>query len=321
MTSRETDTGPVGAAHVAVMVGQVVRGLRPRPGARLVDATVGLGGHAAAMLAAAPDTSLLGIDRDPHALDVARQRLAGFGDRVRLRAGSFAALAAPLAVEGWDGVDALLLDLGVSSLQLDTAERGFSFRQAGPLDMRMDPEGELTAATIVNTWDEDALADAVAELGEEPRARAVARAIVRARPLESTAALAAVVAGAAGRGRGRLHPATRTFQALRIVVNDELGALDDFLADGWSLLRPGGRLAVLAYHSLEDRRVKEALRRWAASCVCPPGLPQCTCGWSAKVRLVTTRPLRPEDDEVARNPRARSARLRIAERLGDGDVR
>ncbi len=320
MTSKETDTGPVGAAHVAVMVGQVVRGLRPRPGARLVDATVGLGGHAAAMLAAAPDTSLLGIDRDPHALDLARQRLAGFGDRVRLRAGSFADLAAPLAAEGWDGADALLLDLGVSSLQLDTAARGFSFRHTGPLDMRMDPASELTAATIVNAWDEDALANAVAELGEEPRARAVARAIVRARPLASTEALAAVVAGAAGRGRGRLHPATRTFQALRIVVNDELGALDRFLADGWRFLRPGGRLAVLAYHSLEDRRVKEAMRRWAASCVCPPGLPQCACGWSAKVRLLTTRPLRPEDDEVARNPRARSARLRLAERLGGGEA-
>jgi 16S rRNA (cytosine1402-N4)-methyltransferase len=318
MTSSETDTGPVGAAHVPVMVGQVVRGLRPRPGARLVDATVGLGGHAAALLAAAPESRLLGIDRDLQALDLARQRLAAFGDRVHLRAGSFADLATLLAAEGWDGADALLLDLGVSSRQLDAAERGFSFRHAGPLDMRMDSGAELTAAMIVNTWDERALADAIAELGEEPRARAVARAIVRARPLASTAALAEVVAGAAGRARGRLQPATRTFQALRIVVNDELGALDRFLADGWTLLKSGGRLAVLSYHSLEDRRVKDAMRRWAASCLCPPGLPRCTCGWSAKVRLVTTRPLRPADEEVVRNPRARSARLRIAERLGDG---
>ena len=315
MGNRETDTGPVGAVHVPVMVGQVVRGLRPRPGARLVDATVGLGGHAAAMLAAAPESQLLGVDRDPHALARAARRLAEFGDRVRLRAGSFADLGALLAREGWDGADALLLDLGVSSLQLDDADRGFSFRHAGPLDMRMDPGAELTAATVVNTWEERALAEAIAERGEEPRARAVARAIVRARPLSSTGELAEVVARAAGRGRWKIHPATRTFQALRIVVNDELGALDRFLADGWTLLRPGGRLAILAYHSLEDRRVKDAMRRWAASCLCPPGLPQCVCGWSAKVRLVTPRPLRPAEEEVLSNPRARSARLRIAERL------
>ena len=321
MANRETDTGPVGAAHVPVMVGQVVRGLRPRPGARLVDATVGLAGHAAAMLAAAPESQLLGVDRDPHALARAAQRLAEFGDRVRLRAGSFADLGALLVREGWDGVDALLLDLGVSSLQLDDADRGFSFRHAGPLDMRMDPGAGVTAAAVVNTWEERALADAIAGLGEEPRARAVARAIVRARPLSSTGELAEVVARAAGRGRGKIHPATLTFQALRIVVNDELGALERFLADGWTLLRPGGRLAILAYHSLEDRRVKDAMRRWAASCLCPPGLPRCGCGWSAKVRLVTPRPLRPADEEVLSNPRARSARLRIAERLGGEEER
>src|SRR5215510_10410814 len=200
MTKRETDFGPEGAAHVSVhvpvMVGQVVRGLRPRPGARLVDATVGLGGHAEALLDAAPGARLLGLDRDPAALAVAAVRL----------------------------------DLGVSSLQLDTPARGFSFRQAGPLDMRMDPGGELTAATVVNTWDERALTSAIAQLGEEPRARAVARAIVRARPLESTGHLADVVARAVGGGRPGLHPATRTFQAIRIVVNDELGVLERFLA-------------------------------------------------------------------------------------------
>lgn len=318
MTSRETDIGPEGAAHVSVhvpvMVGQVVRGLRPRPGARLVDATVGLGGHAEALLAAAPDTRLLGLDRDPAALAAATARLERFADRVRLRAGSFDELAAPLTEEAWDGVDAVLLDLGVSSLQLDTPSRGFSFRQAGPLDMRMGPESTLTAGAVVNTWDEAVLASAIAELGEEPRARAVARAITRARPIDTTDVLADVVARAVGRGRPGLHPATRTFQAIRILVNDELGALDRFLADGWEWLRPGGRLAILAYHSLEDRRVKEAFRRWAASCLCPPGLPVCACGWTAKVRLLTARPLRPEPEEIAANPRARSARLRIVER-------
>jgi 16S rRNA (cytosine1402-N4)-methyltransferase len=317
--TRETDIGPEGAArvsvHVPVMVGQVVRGLRPRPGARLVDATVGLGGHAAALLEAAPDTRLLGIDRDPAALQAAAERLRPFGDRLRLRRGSFDEIGSLLADERWDGADGMLLDLGVSSLQLDTASRGFSFRQAGPLDMRMDPGAALTAEAVVNTWDEQELAAALSELGEEPRARAVARAIVRARPLASTLVLADVVAQVLGRGRQGLHPATRTFQAIRILVNDELGALERFLADGWTLLRPGGRLAILAYHSLEDRRVKEAFRRLAATCLCPPGLPRCICGWHARVRQVTTRPLRPEAEEVAANPRARSARLRIVERL------
>ncbi len=319
MPNDETGTGPGSVTHVSghvpVVVDVVVRGLRPRPGACFVDATVGLGGHAAALLAAAPDTSLLGVDRDPDALAIAATRLAPFGRRVRLRQGSFADLGALIIAEGWPVVDGILLDLGVSSLQLDVAGRGFSFRQDGPLDMRMDPRAPLTAAAVVNTWDERALADAIAQLGEEPRARAVARAIVRARPLETTAALAAVVAAAVGRSRPGLHPATRTFQAIRILVNDELGALDRFLVDGWTLLRPGGRLAILSYHSLEDRRVKGAFRRWAASCICPPGLPRCSCGWRAKVRVVTNRPLRPTDDEIRRNPRARSARLRIAERL------
>src|SRR5579884_2999975 len=286
----QTDTGPVGAAHVPVMVGEVVAWLRPRPGARLVDATVGLGGHAAALLRAAADTVLLGLDRDPAALAHARARLAPWGARVRLRHASFADLPAVLADEGWPPADAVLLDLGLGSFPLD-------------------------AATIVNTWPERELARVIAAYGEEPRARAIARAIVRARPLASTAALARVVVDVLGPGRGGRHPATRTFQAIRIAVNDELGALDRFLACGWSVLAPGGRLAVLAYHSLEDRRVKEAFRRWAASCLCPPGVPRCRCGWSAKVRRLTRRPLRPDADEVARNPRARSARLRVVERL------
>jgi 16S rRNA (cytosine1402-N4)-methyltransferase len=319
MTDDETGIGPEGAAHVSVhvpvMVGQVVRGLRPRPGARLVDGTLGLGGHAAALLTSAPDTELLGLDRDPQAIAAAAGRLAAFGNRVRLRSGSYADLADILAEVGWDGADAILLDLGVSSLQLDEAGRGFSFRHAGPLDMRMDPSAGLSAAMVVNTWEERALADAIARFGEEPRARAVARAIVRARPLASTEALAATVARAVGRTKPGMHPATRTFQAIRIVVNDELGALDRFLAHGWRMLRPGGRLAVLAYHSLEDRRVKEAFRSWAASCHCPPGLPRCVCGWTATARVLTPRPDVPGSEEIAANPRARSARLRIVERL------
>jgi len=312
----ETGIGPVGAAHVPVLVGVVVEWLRPRPGAHLVDATVGLGGHAAALLAASPGTTLLGLDRDPEALARARARLAAVADRVVLRHASYADLEAVLEGLGWDGADAVLLDLGVSSLQLDVPERGFTFRAEGPLDMRMDPTAPTTAADVVNASSEAELARILAEYGEERRARAVARAIVRARPLRTTRELADVVGRVLGRGRPGLHPATRTFQALRIAVNDELAELDRFLAGGWRVLRPGGRLAVLAYHSLEDRRVKEAFRRWAVGCLCPPRVSPCTCGWSAKVRVLTRRPLRPSAEEIARNPRSRSARLRVVERLG-----
>ncbi|HXJ36700.1 MAG TPA: 16S rRNA (cytosine(1402)-N(4))-methyltransferase RsmH [Candidatus Eisenbacteria bacterium] len=305
----------MGGAHVPVLEGPVVGGLRPRPGARLVDATIGLGGHAAALLRAAPDTLLLGLDRDAAALARARERLASFGDRVVLREGSFADLEAHIAALAWEGADAILADLGVSSMQLDDPARGFSFRAAGPLDMRMGGGAARTAAEVVNTWDERDLARLLREAGEEPRARAIARAIVRARPIDSTTALADVVARVVGRGKPGHHPATRTFQAIRIAVNDELAALDALLADGWRLLRPGGRIAILAYHSLEDRRVKDAFRRWATGCVCPPEIPRCVCGGVPRARLVTTKALRPDADEIARNPRARSARLRIAERL------
>jgi 16S rRNA (cytosine1402-N4)-methyltransferase len=311
----ETDIGPVGAAHVPVMVGVVVEWLRPRPGARLVDATVGLGGHAAALLDAAPGASLVGLDVDPDALARAGVRLAPAGDRVVLRRASYADLRRVLAELGWEGADAILLDLGVSSLQLDEPARGFSFRADGPLDMRMGPEAPRDAAEVVNGWAEEDLARVLFEYGEERRSRAIARAIVRARPIASTRELASVVERVLGRGKPGIHPATRTFQALRIAVNDELAALDRFLADGVDALRPGGRLAVLAYHSLEDRRVKETFRRWAADCICPPEIVRCVCGWRARVRELTRRPLGPSPAEVAANPRARSARLRVVERL------
>jgi 16S rRNA (cytosine1402-N4)-methyltransferase len=312
----ETDIGPVGAAHVPVLVAEVAEWLRPRPGARLVDATVGLGGHAEALLAAAPGVELLAVDRDPDALAVVRARLAGAAARVQFRQASFGQLSRLLAERGWsDGADAVLVDLGVSSMQLDVPARGFAFRSAGPLDMRMDPGAATSAAEVVNEWPETELDRVLRDFGEERHHRRVSRAIVRARPLATTAELARVVAhvlGAPGRG---IHPATRTFQAIRIAVNDELGELDRLLAEGWRLLRPGGRLAVIAYHSLEDRRVKEAFRSWAATCHCPPEVLQCRCGWRATARLATRRPVRPSAAEVARNPRARSARLRVVERL------
>ena len=309
--------GPVGVAHVPVMVAEVVEWLRPRPDARLVDATVGLGGHATALLDAAAGAELLGVDRDPAALARAAERLAPHGARVTLRQAAFADLPAVLAAHGWDGADGVLLDLGVSSLQLDDPSRGMSFRADAPLDMRMDPALPRSAADVVNETSERELADLLFQLGEERRSRAVARAVVRARPVTTTGALAAIVARVLGAGRPGHHPATRTFQALRIAVNDELGQLDRFLADAWRLLRPGGRLAVIAYHSLEDRRVKETFRRWAARCLCPPSQPVCTCGWTPVARILTRRPIVPTPAEIARNPRARSARLRVAERLAD----
>jgi 16S rRNA (cytosine1402-N4)-methyltransferase len=255
------------------------------------------------------------VDRDPQALAPAAIRLAFAGARVILRRAHFADLAAVLAEVGWDGADAVLLDLGLSSLQIGDPARGFSFQSEGPLDMRMGPDAPHDAAEVVNTWSERDLVRIIGVYGEEHRARAVARAIVRARPLRTTAELARVAARAVGPTRPGLHPATRTFQAIRIAVNDELAGLERFLDAGYDVLRPAGRIAILSYHSLEDRRVKDAFRRWAASCLCPPRTVPCACGWRARVRLLTRRPLRPSAAEVARNPRARSARLRVAERL------
>lgn len=314
MTTK-TDIGPVGAAHVPVMLGGVVEWLRPRPGACLVDATVGAGGHARALLAAAPDTRLLAIDQDPTALALAAQTLAEFGDRVVFRHGSFAELRTILADVGWTAADGILADLGVSSMQLDRDERGFSFQRSGPLDMRMNPQADLSAADIVNHWEARDLARLLFTLGEEPQANQIAHAIIAARPLVTTGDLADAVARVVRRPRPGHHPATRTFQAIRIAVNRELDALDQFLDRTDQLLAPGGRLAVLAYHSLEDRRVKTAFRWWAAACHCPPRTPVCGCGWMPTVKIRTPRPVVADPEEIARNPRARSARLRVVERL------
>ncbi len=306
------------AHHEPVLLTAVLEALRPRSGGRYVDATVGLGGHAAALLqASAPDGQLLGLDLDPQAIALARQRLAPFGSRVHLRQLPYTHLADAVRALGWYGrVDGIVVDLGVSSLQLDTPERGFSFRHDAPLDMRFDPTADTpTAADLVNTLPEDALADLLWRYGEERRARAVARAIVRARPITTTGQLARVVAQATRSGKRGMHPATRTFQALRIAVNRELENLERLLPQALDVLAPGGRLAVIAFHSLEDRLVKRFLQRESRDCLCPPEQPVCTCGHRAQVRLVRPFPMRPTADEVARNPRARSARLRVAEKL------
>ncbi len=296
--------------HVPVMADTVVEMLRPLGRGVIVDATFGGGGHTRALLAAMPDIRVVAVDRDGDAAAQAA-RLAG---RVAFHQQDFRKLETVMEEEGLDEIDGILFDLGVSSHQLDVGDRGFSYRRSGPLDMRMGPDAALTAGEIVNCWDERSLADAIRRYGEERWASRIARAILAARPLADTAQLAEVVSGAVpARARRSGHPARRTFQALRIVVNDELGALADGLDAGIRLLRPGGRIVVISYHSLEDGVVKRRFRAGGRGCVCPPGLPVCGCGRSAELRLLTRSPLRPEPKEVMANPRARSARLRAAE--------
>lgn len=308
--------GEVEDIHVPVLFQAVLDGLQVRPGGRYIDATVGGGGHAAGVLAASsPDGHLLGLDRDPAALDAAGARLAPHAGRVVLAHSSFASLGEAARAHGFDPADGVLLDLGLSSLQLADPSRGFAFSVDGPLDMRFDPTTHTpTAASFVNDLSLEELASLLYQYGEEAQAPRIAEAIIAARPLHTTKELTEVVERAVGRRR-RIHPATRTFQALRIAVNDELGALEAALPQAVEVLVPGGRLAVISFHSLEDRLVKRFLRRESRDCVCPPEVPVCACEHRATLRLVTRKPIGPDVNEIAANPRARSARLRVAERL------
>ncbi len=311
--------------HVPVLLHETVDGLALHPDARVIDGTLGAGGHSEGILeATGPNGRLLGIDRDEEAIIRTRQRLARFGERVTLRQGSFGELGAIAHELGFTSVQGVVLDLGISSDQLDAADRGFSFQVEGPLDMRMHANDPLTAGEIVNEWSQEQIADLIYQYAEEPRSRRIARAIVAARPLRTTTELAEVVAQALGGRKGhRIHPATQVFQALRIAVNDELGALKAALPQIVSLLAPGGRVAIIAFHSLEDRAVKRFFQQEARDCICDtlPGYtssraPQpCQCGHLATLRIVTRRPVQPSEAEVARNARSRSAKLRIAERL------
>jgi 16S rRNA (cytosine1402-N4)-methyltransferase len=289
--------------------------LAPERGGFFVDATVGAGGHSEALLERGPGIRLLGLDRDPEALELARRRLSRFGNRVELLEENFADLARVLA--GRPSPDGILADLGVSSMQLERADRGFSFRREGPLDMRMSKTGR-TAAQVVAEADVSELSRILREYGEERMAAKIARGIVQERtsrgPITGTRQLARIVARAKGT-RERIDPATRVFQALRIEVNQELVALSSFLAAAVARLNARGRLAVIAYHSLEDRIVKDAFRRESGACLCPPRLPTCVCGARRVLKLLTRRPVAPSDFEVRANPRSRSARLRAAEKL------
>lgn len=303
-------------AHRPVLYHPIILALRPHSPGLYVDGTLGAGGHAHGILeASSPAGQLLGLDLDPQALALAHTRLAPFGSRAVIRQASYTSLRERLDELGWAAVDGILVDLGLSSMQLDTPERGFSFRFEGPLDMRFDPTAPLSAADLVNRLSESELADLFWKYGEEPRSRRYARAIAQARPLSTTKQLADVISRAAGGQSGRTHPATRAFQALRIAVNRELEAVVTFLPAAISALVPGGRLAVITFHSLEDRIVKQFFRRESRDCICPPQQPVCTCGHRASIKEVTRRPIEPEAGEIESNPRARSARLRIVEKL------
>ena len=299
------------AQHLPVLLDEAMAWLDPKPGGRYCDATLGAGGHTLAVLErSAPDGRVVGLDRDPNAIAAAGARLQPFGDRVTLVHARFSEARAVLERLGMIPIDGFLVDLGVSSPQLDRAERGFSFRTDGPLDMRMDPTSGETAAELLHRVDEGELTQIIRELGEERHAARVARAIVEARragPVETTGKLAAIVARALPRHEHNKNPATRTFQALRISVNDELGELERFLAVAADCLRPGGRLVVIAFHSLEDRIVKWRLRELAGR--------SGNRSEPALLKLLTKHVIVPGDEERARNPRARSARLRAAERL------
>ncbi len=302
--------------HQPVLYQPSIDALQPHDGGRYVDATVGAGGHAFGILElSAPSGELLGLDRDENALEIAGRKLEKFQSRVYLRHASYVRMKTEAGNLGWHVVDGILMDLGLSSMQLDTPERGFSFRTDNPLDMRFDPTSGLSAADLVNTYREDEISRILWEFGEEPKSRQIAAAIMRQRPIFTTGELAALVARVYGPHRGEHHPATRTFQAIRIAVNDELGGLQTTLPIAISLLKPGGRLAIITFHSLEDRMVKQYFQRESRDCLCPPAQPICTCGHKAILRMVSRKPINPTDGEIKENPRSRSARLRIAEKL------
>ena len=301
--------------HRSVLYHEIILALRPQSPGKYVDATLGAGGHAWGILkACSPDGLLLGLDLDPQALEIASRRLSAFESRVIIRQASYTTLQQQLADLGWPSIQGIVLDLGVSSMQLDTAVRGFSFQSDGPLDMRFSPQQETTAADLVNKLPEEELAEILWKYGEEQHSRRIARAILQARPLHTTLELANVVRKASG-GHSRIHPATLTFQALRIAVNRELTSIEEVLPKAVQALAPGGRLAVIAFHSLEDRLIKQFMRRESRDCICSPEQPICTCGHRASLNEITRHPITAGAEEMQENPRARSARLRIGEKL------
>lgn len=306
--------------HVSVLLDECIQGLNIRPDGIYVDGTLGGAGHSSHIASKITTGRLIGIDRDEVALTAAAERLAPYGDRVTLVHSNFCDIASVLARLGIEGVDGILLDLGVSSPQLDDGARGFSYMADAPLDMRMDHSEALTAAAVVNTWSYEELKRILYEYGEERYAPQIASAICKRReqaPVRTTLELVDIIRSAMPPAalREKQHPAKRSFQAIRIAVNDELGAVSQVMRDAIPCLNPGGRLAVITFHSLEDRIVKNAMAEAAKGCTCPPSFPVCVCGKKPKVRLITRKPIVSGEEELARNPRARSAKLRICEKL------
>lgn len=309
------------ATHISVLLDEIVEIVDPQPGETLVDATLGLGGHSKALLEREPELRLIGLDQDAAAIEIATQTLEPFGGRVTLVQTNFANIRSTLADMGVESVNAIIADLGVSSLQFDSETRGFSFRFDAPLDMRMDASTESpTAADMLETLSEEEIANVIYQFGEERHSRRIARRIVQRResgnPVRTTKELAELVERAIPRKpNDKIHPATRTFQALRIAVNVELDVLEKFLEDSIELLAPGGRLAVISFHSLEDRIVKQAFLRFSGRCQCPPRMPVCQCGAVKKVEILTKKPVVPTENEARENPRSRSAKLRAVQKL------
>jgi 16S rRNA (cytosine1402-N4)-methyltransferase len=309
--------------HQPVLYKEIIHALQPRRGGRYVDGTLGAGGHARGILeASAPDGQLLGLDVDPQALALARKNLAPYEQRIHLAQASYTSLSTQLAQLGWDAVDGIVLDLGASSMQFDTPERGFSFMHDAPLDMRFGPQALMTAADLVNKYSERELADLIYQYGEERDSRKIARAIVRARPLHTTRELVAVIESVSPRSgsfdklrTSRVHPATRTFQALRIAVNEELTSIEEVLPQAVASLGVGGRLAVISFHSLEDRIVKDFFREQSKDLVNPPYERIYEKERKATLKEVNRKPITPSEDEIKNNPRARSAKLRIVEKM------
>ncbi len=308
-----------GQGHIPVLLDELLRELRIREGGVYLDGTVGEGGHSAAILTRCAGTQVVGLDRDPEILKLAGERLREFEGRVHLYQADFKNAGVELKKAGVDMVDGIIMDLGVSSRQLETGRRGFSFQYDGPLDMRMDPSGPLTAEEVVNEYSPPDLKKILFRYGEERQSAAITRAIVRSRQRErirSTMELAGIIAAAmGGRDRFRIHPATRSFQALRIEVNDELGSLASAIPDSVEYLVSGGRMAVISFHSLEDRIVKREFRDMENPCRCPPYFPLCVCGEKPEGKVVTRRPIVPGEDEIRANPRSRSAKMRVFERI------
>lgn len=303
-------------SHRPVLYKEIIQYLAPSSPNRYLDCTAGAGGHSEGILTeSSPLGELLALDLDPTAIELTRQRLSPFGSRAHVIHSSYLESADALRMLGWQGVDGIVMDLGVSSMQLDQSHRGFSFRLDAPLDMRFDPTQGKTAADLVNSLEEHELADIIWRYGEERFSRRIARAITRARPLRTTSELAEVVRNAIGRTKEKQDPATRTFQALRIAVNDELTTVEQAIPQLIELLHPNGRLAIISFHSLEDRLVKQAFRRESSDCVCPPEQPICSCSHQASVRPLTSKPITASVEEIENNPRARSAKLRVIEKL------